>query len=420
MTLYEHWLKVVAATPHAIALTETSSARNWTFAELQREAEQAESPKNRLREARGRGADFVITTLVAWRDDAVLCPCERNEILPEISTPPVEACHVKHTSGSTGTPRAVWFTPEQLRADVDHIVMTMGLRPTWPNIGVISLSHSYGFSNLVLPLLLHGIPLILVADVLPGTVERSIGNHDAVTLAAVPAMWRAWLGTGILNERIRLAISAGAPLTLALEQAAYDQSGLKIHNFYGSTECGGIAYDRTEIPRTDGAYVGHAMDGVTLGIVEERLQVRSPAVALGYADDPNFSTLRDGHFLTTDHAEIEAAGGVCLRGRHGESINVAGRKVSPQSIEEILFSVHGIQHVVIFGVPSQDPERVDDIVCALHLSEGGSLNEVKATATKRLPSWQRPRHWWACETLKPDARGKISRHAWRQRYLHRD
>ncbi|MGY8688129.1 MAG: hypothetical protein ACKVHP_10390 [Verrucomicrobiales bacterium] len=36
VTLYEHWLKVVAATPHAIALTETSSARNWTFAELQR------------------------------------------------------------------------------------------------------------------------------------------------------------------------------------------------------------------------------------------------------------------------------------------------------------------------------------------------------------------------------------------------
>jgi long-chain acyl-CoA synthetase len=37
----------------------------------------------------------------------------------------------------------------------------MGLRPDWPNLGVISLAYSYGFSNLVLPLLLHGIPLFL-------------------------------------------------------------------------------------------------------------------------------------------------------------------------------------------------------------------------------------------------------------------
>ena len=97
-------------------------------------------------------------------------------------------------SGSTGAPRGVWFSAEQLQADVDQIVPTMGLRREWPNVGVISLAHSYGFSNLVLPLLLHGIPLILGANALPGTVERLLEVHGPVTLPAVPAMWRAWLG----------------------------------------------------------------------------------------------------------------------------------------------------------------------------------------------------------------------------------
>ena len=43
----------------------------------------------------------------------------------------------------------------------------MGLRPDWPNLGVISMAYSYGFSNLVLPLLLHGIPLFLAPAPLP-------------------------------------------------------------------------------------------------------------------------------------------------------------------------------------------------------------------------------------------------------------
>ena len=313
MTLYEHWLQVVGATPEAIALTETLSGQTWTFAELQREAEQAPNPGRGVLEVRGRGSNFIIDTLAGWQGNRVLCPCEGDEFLPEMPAPPAEVCHVKRTSGTTGTPRAVWFTATQLKADVDHIVTTMGLRSDSPNIGVISLAHSYGFSNLVLPLLLHGIPLILVEDPLPGTVERALARFDKVTLPAVPAMWRAWLGAGILNNRIRLAISAGAPLTLPLEQAAYERAHLKIHNFYGSTECGGIAYDRTGIPRTDAACVGHALDGVALSIVDDRLEVRSGAVALGYADDLSSVTLGQGRFLTTDHAEIEPDGHVLLR-----------------------------------------------------------------------------------------------------------
>ena len=53
----------------------------------------------------------------------------------------------------------------------------MGLRPDWPNLGVISLAHSYGFSNLVLPLLLHGIPLILAPSPLPEAVRQAAGGR---------------------------------------------------------------------------------------------------------------------------------------------------------------------------------------------------------------------------------------------------
>ena len=119
----------------------------------------------------------------------------------------------------------------------------MGLRPDWPNLGVISLAHSYGFSNLVLPLLLHGIPLILAPAPLPEIIRRAAGRKCAVTLAAVPALWRAWHEAAGIPAQVRLAISAGAPLPLNLEQSVFAAGGIKIHNFYGASECGGIAYD---------------------------------------------------------------------------------------------------------------------------------------------------------------------------------
>ena len=416
MKLYEHWLQVATTDATSLALVDMASGQRWTFAELHAQIEATPALDTKIRDAQGRGVDFIIATVAAWRDDAILCPCEDEETsLPARLTSSAKVSHVKRTSGSTGTPRNVWFTSDQLAADAQQIVTTMGLRKDWPNIGVISLAHSYGFSNLVLPLLLHGIPLVLVPDALPNTLRKTLDTFDHITLPAVPAMWRAWLGAGILNKRIQLAISAGAPLTLALEKAIYEQYDLKIHNFYGSSECGGIAYDRSLEPREDPTFVGTAMDEVTLNIIDDHLQVTSPAVGLGYADDLNDPNLRNGRFLTSDHAQLRSGNAVYLQGRRGESINVAGRKVSPQIIEEALLGIPSVIHAIVFGIPSKNTERVDEIVAVIHLDHQTTLESL--TKKLSLPSWQRPRHWWICKELSPDARGKISRSHWRERYL---
>src|SRR5437660_277918 len=169
-------------------------------------------------------------------------------------------------------------------ADADNIVLTMGLKAEWPNLGVISLAHSYGFSNLVLPLLLHGIPLTLVEAPLPEIVRRAAETErDGITLAAVPALWRTWHEADAIPRTVQLAISAGAPLPLGLEQAVFAMRGLKLHNFYGSSECGGIAYDATAGPRLDAACAGAPMKNVRLSVAADGcLEVRSRAVGEMY------------------------------------------------------------------------------------------------------------------------------------------
>ena len=58
-------------------------------------------------------------------------------------------------------PRSIRFRSEQLLADCDNICETMGITDADRNFAVIPLSHSYGFSNLITPLLARGVPMVL-------------------------------------------------------------------------------------------------------------------------------------------------------------------------------------------------------------------------------------------------------------------
>jgi len=159
--LYERWQEVARDRRNEVALRDLASGQCWTFAQLSRAAETTLPGKPAMVCPQGHSAEFIFAVLRAWRCDAVVCPIEPQEPPPSVPPPPPPCCHLKITSATTGAPRTIAFTEDQLAADAGNIVATMGLRPDWLNLAVISLAHSYGFSNLVLPLLLRGIPLIL-------------------------------------------------------------------------------------------------------------------------------------------------------------------------------------------------------------------------------------------------------------------
>jgi len=417
--LYERWRQIARTFPDEIALRDLPSNRQWTFHELDRATEADPGDGKKIAFPTGISAEFILAVLKAWRANQVVCPVETDQPIPEIApglSP--EIVHLKMTSGTTAVPRFVAFTAGQLMTDAENIVATMGLRPEWPNLGVISLAHSYGFSNLVLPLLLHGIPLVLAGAPLPEIVLRAAATEPALTLAAVPALWRTWNDADAIPRNVRLAISAGAPLPVSLEQNVFAARGLKIHNFYGSSECGGIAYDASAGARRDDSCAGAPMRNVTLTVAENGcLEVRSKAVGQTYWPDPS-PALSAGVFRTNDLAEI-SYGLVYFRGRAGDQINVAGSIVSPETIEKALQGHPGVRACVVFGVPSSDANRGDTIVACVSATTQVSGDALKQFLLAQLPAWQVPREWWLVESLFASQRGKLSRAEWRKRYLER-
>ncbi|HWD91851.1 MAG TPA: class I adenylate-forming enzyme family protein [Verrucomicrobiae bacterium] len=415
--LYERWLEIARARPEELALRDLPSGRQWTFHELETAVDASSSGSQDILFPSGLSAEFILAVLRTWRAGKIICPMEADQRAPEIPPGlPAEIVHLKMTSGTTGSPRFVAFTASQLMADAENIVATMGLRSDWPNLGVISLAHSYGFSNLVLPLLLHGIPLVLAGAPLPEIVRQAAKTEPSITLAAVPALWRTWHDAGAIPRNIRLAISAGAPLPVSLEQNIFASGGLKIHNFYGSSECGGIAYDAAAAPRQDDSCAGAPMRNVDLAVGDDGcLEVRSKAVGQSYWPEPG-GRLAGGVFRTNDLAEI-SHGLVYFRGRAGDQINVAGRKVSPESIEKILLTHPGVRECVVFGVPSSDAQRGDTIVACVSAKTSVASDALKQFLLAQLPAWQVPREWWLVESLFASQRGKLSRVEWRKRYL---
>jgi len=411
--LYARWLQIAQEQGHRLALRELATGREWSFAQLAAQAEAAPVGPGPVVYPQGHCAQFIFNLLRAWREHLVACPLEPDQEPPRVPAPPPPCCHLKSTSATAGLPRCVAFRPEQLAADADNIVATMGLRADWPNLGVISLAHSYGFSNLVLPLLLHGVPLILAPLPLPEVVRRAAENESAVTLPAVPAMWRTWHDAGAIPPNVRLAISAGAPLPVALEEAVFQSRGLKIHNFLGSSECGGIACDASDRPRTDPACAGAPMQNVDLSLNDDGcLTVRSRAVGETYWPEKS-PLLSGGIFQTSDLAELRD-GLVFLRGRAGDQINVAGRKLSPETVERALLAHPRVRECIVFGAPSRDAGRWETIVAVV--ASDAPEAELRQFLLQTLPAWQVPRSWCFMESLPANARGKLSRVEWRKRY----
>src|SRR5204863_7728985 len=149
---------------------------------------------------------------------------------------------LKLTSGTTAAPRAVRFRSEQLLADCNQICETMGISDVDLNFGVIPISHSSGFSNLLTPLIAGGVPMVVSRDRPPRAILLDLAHTNATVFPGMPFFYQAF---GEMYDvptlpKLRLCISAGAPLSVTVAEKFRENFRLPIHSFYGASEGGGI------------------------------------------------------------------------------------------------------------------------------------------------------------------------------------
>ena len=379
---------------------------------------------------------FAIKGLLYRRDGGAELT---TRVLSERAAVPAEARLLKITSGSTGAPKGIVASAENLLADCVNICATMEIGPGDVNFGAIPFSHSYGFSNLVTPLLAQGTAVVISNDYLPQSIVALCNRHRCTVVPLIPMVFEHLAAAADGHfDTVRTFVSAGAPLPPAASRRFRERFGRDIHSFYGCSECGGIAYDRRGGAVERGT-VGSAMENVSVSTANERLVVRSEAVTLGYLHDAKTfapfvapasppagqaassppprdagrvpSGRRDAGatFITDDLAQISETGEIALTGRASELINTAGKKVNPREVEQVLLQLDGVRQAKVYGAPAG--ARGEVVAAAVVASPDVTREAVREFCRARLSPHKVPRIVKLIDAIPVDDRGKVRRAA---------
>ncbi len=301
---------------------------------------------------------------------------------------------LKITSGSSeGVPKVIGCHAEHLLADGRQVIKSMGLRRKDRPLAVIPLGHSYGLGNLVMPLILQGTTLIYAEQFVPRQLIGWMDQFQVTVFPGVPALFRALAampGDKPLSS-LRLAISAGAPLPAEVARAFFDRFQSKIHNFYGSSETGGICYDRTGSASLSGRSVGTPLADVTVSIRRGKIVVKSAAV-----------TTRRGRWELPDKGEWNQRGELVLLGRMTQDANIGGRKVHPFEIEKVLRGMAPVSDAAIWILQSKGREYLGAAVETTLTQE-----EIERRLADHLPAWKIPKCYFIASELPRTPRGKL-------------
>jgi acyl-coenzyme A synthetase/AMP-(fatty) acid ligase len=155
------------------------------------------------------------------------------------------------------------------------------------------------------------------------------------------------------------------------------------------------------------------MEDVDLEIVDPKaessqVRVRSGAAGDAYFPEPDEEKLGNGVFVPDDLLTREGDG-FRIVGRVSDVINVAGKKVNPAEIEEVLLKCPGVRQAVAFGRVGSASLRNEEIAACVVANADLSEAQALEFCRTRLTPWQVPKRIFVVESIPTNERGKTSR-----------
>jgi long-chain acyl-CoA synthetase len=335
------------------------------------------------------------------------------------------------TSGTNGLPKAAVRTISAVRHEIEATIACLNMTGQDRVLTVPPIHHSYGLIAGVLAPLLCGASVMLRDTFMAPDILKDLTEGSATILFAVPFMYHLLNermkgldsshapftnGTGL--ETLRLCMSAGAPLARETAEQFHANFGKRISMDYGSTETGVICLnlDWEQDVTSAGKPVGHTLlqlvseDGQVLPPGQTGLlRIQSPSTARCYAYplDLNEQSFREGWYYTGDLGWLDEGGNLHLTGRLANTINVAGLKVDPHEVEEIIGRMMGVKESVVVGLPSESTGQL--VKAFIVAAEGIDKMMVIQHCRKHLADFKVPKAVELLNELPRSPTGKVLR-----------
>jgi long-chain acyl-CoA synthetase len=353
---------------------------------------------------------------------------------PPIADPPAvtpeSLAVLQYTGGTTGKPKGVMLTHANLCANLRQVQAWCGGSDHEQErmFAVIPFFHVFAMTTAMNVALAWGAEIIMQPRYEKKLVLAAIHRRRPTILPGVPTLFKALLDHGATREdlaSVRICISGGAPLPLALKHEFEAKSGATLVEGYGLTEASPVCFCNPVRGENREGTIGLPLPLMRAEIrsledprrampTGERgeLCVSGPNVMAGYWQRPTdtAATLTpDGWLRTGDVGIMDADGYVALVDRIKDLILVSGFNVYPRAIEEVLYTHPDIAAATVLGMP--DPRQGESPAAFIELKPGAVPDEaaLRAFLKQHLSAIQMPKLIEFRPALPRTAVGKLSK-----------
>lgn len=370
-------------------------------------------------DAAPEGARVIRLSQEAFKEGAAM---ERHR---DTAPDPDALARIVLSSGTTGTPKKIPVTYEEMRQRCMNVLPTYGVGPDTRflvgvgtgTVGGFMFSCSVWFAggSLVLraPELTQayrtGRPTLVFVP--PSFLEKLVDNAgDAATAPAdAPVIF-----------------TGGAPLRDALNESARKRLSPSLFVLYGSTEVSTVTIAPGAAVMGVAGCVGFTLPYADVQVVDDdhrpvpqgtegMVRARGEGMAHEYLDDEQATAraFRDGWFYPGDIGRFDRAGALHVTGRIDELANLGGFKLAPERIDAALKDVPGLADAAAFSVRG-DPN--DELWLAVVEGEGFDGKAVRSRYMEAFPKHPFPK-LMRLEQIPRNAMGKVRRVALREAVL---
>ncbi len=364
---------------------------------------------------------FAVRRLADWTSTALSAP----------GTIPLDLAALVYTSGSTGNPKGVMLSHQNMVFAQGSLVEYLRLDASDRILNLLPLAFDYGLYQALMAVHLGATLVLERTFAFPAAIVKRVVDEGVTVFPGVPTVFATLLSlhrnAPLAMPSVRRYTNTAAHLPDEYVPGLLEMSpGALVYKMYGLTECKRVCYLEPELVLSKPLSVGKAIPGTETYLVGEdgrpvgpgvtgTLYVRGPHVMLGYWNLPAETEhmLKPGKYpgervlCTHDWFRTDEDGFLYFMGRSDDIIKSRGEKVSPVEVENALATIPGVREAAVIGVPD---ELLGQAVRAfVVLDPGATYTEqaFKREAMARLESFMVPRDVRFVQDLPKTATGKV-------------
>jgi long-chain acyl-CoA synthetase len=346
-----------------------------------------------------------------------------------------ETAAVLYTGGTTGTPKGVMLTHENINVSAHNVAFSERSTEADRALCFLPFNHVFGQMHIMNATVLScGCLEILPAFDLDRVLE-TIQTRRVTKLFAVPTVYSRLLGLEQLKQKlgtVRYCFSAAASMAAEIVRQWKERTGIIISEGYGLTESASAVTYNHYYRHVIGS-VGTVVPGVEVQIrdkdgnkveqgQEGEICIRGHNIMKAYLNNPEDTQSAfwgSDWFRSEDVGHLDGDGYLYIVDRIKDMIITGGENVYPREVEEVLYTRQEVEGCAVVGIP--DKEWGERVTAFITPKPGQKIvsEELKTFLKSRLSPFKVPKEYVVVNELPKSPEGKILKRELKKQYLKR-